>query len=192
MDLSQALILLYESLYQQLSLKSHFKFFLTVSDEILIEKFISWVNVSKQSRANPDFLIAFFEFQFSHYSGVQTKYGKNQIMFNWVIGPKAIERFEKRTISKRWLVRLKNKEIGLSLKEALKPVKIIKSYENKIYDFEEKEKQRFYNTPKGLLYCLTTTTLYNPMSKLCNECNNKEDCLKVLENEYPKLYNKRT
>jgi len=192
MDLSQALILLYESLYQQLSLKSHFKFFPTVSDEILIEKFISWVNVSKQSRANPDFLIAFFEFQFSHYSGVQTKYGKNQIMFNWVIGPKAIERFEKRTISKRWLVRLKNKEIGLSLKEALKPVKIIKSYENKIYDFEEKEKQRFYNTPKGLLYCLTTTTLYNPMSKLCNECNNKEDCLKVLENEYPKLYNKRT
>ena len=190
--LSQAIIQLYESLYQQLSLKSHFKFFPRHIDKMLMCRFIKWIKTNKKSHANADFLIAYFEFQFSHYKGVQNIYGVNSIMFSWVIGPKAIKRFEDRKVGMRWLVRLKNKEVGLNLKTVLKDFgKIKKPYENKIYDFEEKDKQRYYNTTQGFLYCLITTTLYNPISELCIKCINKKDCENMLKIEFPKLHKRR-
>lgn len=191
-NLSAVLVLLYESLYQQISLKSHYRFFPTYSDKIQICRFIKWVRVNKRTHANIDFLIAYFEFQFSHYEGVKTKYGKNQIMFNWIIGTKAILRFEQRKVSERWLVRLKNKNVGLNLKKVLekfdKPEKL---YVNKLYEFEEKEKNRYYNTPKGIMYCLTVTTLFNPISTVCLNCINKKDCKVILKENFPKLFTLR-
>jgi len=189
---SKAIILLYESLYQQISLKSHYRFFPTKLDKLQICKFIRWVRVNKRTANNVDFLIAYFEFQFSHYYGVQTKYGKNQIMFNWIIGQKAIQRYEQRDISKRWLVRLKNKNIKLNLKKVVNQFNKPKiKYENKLYNFEENEKKRYYNDPKGLFYCLITTTLYNPMSNLCLNCNNKEECKTLLKTEFPNTFKLR-
>lgn len=192
LKLSSAIILLYESLYQQISLKTHYRFLPNRTDKLLICKFIRWIRVNKKTHANVDFLIAYFEFQFSHYEGVQTSYGKNSIMFNWIIGPLAIKRFEQRKVSQRWLVRLKNKNIKLNLKKVLQNFdKVKKPYVNQIYPYEEQEKLRFYNTPKGFVYCLNTTTLYNPISEVCSKCKNRTDCIKTLKSEFPKLFELR-
>lgn len=189
MDLYTATIKLYEEFFRQVTLRSYFSYFPKLNDKILICKFIRWVNVNRASKANVAFLIGYFEFQFSHYSGVETRYGKNCIMMNWLIGAKAIKRFEERNVSKRWLVRLKLKEeVGLNLNKLFKENVKTKKTIVRLYPQEEQDKQRFYNKPEGFLFCLTTTTLYNPLSELCLNCVNKIDCMKVLEVDYNKTF----
>lgn len=190
MSLYECILKLYEEFYRQVSLKGHYVFYPSTNDKKLTCKFIRWIKNNKKSHANSSFLISYFEFQFSHYSGIETKYGKNQILFNWLIGPKAIERFEKRNVSKRWLVRLKmREEVDLNLNKAFKNFgKPKTTYVNKLYDYEENDKKRFYNKPQGFIFCLTTTTLFNPISQICLNCNNKIDCKKALQANINKLY----
>jgi hypothetical protein len=81
---------------------------------------------------------------------------------------------EKKKVSKKLH---KKKEVYSSLK-----------YLDKTTKFEEKEKERFFNTLKGFLYCIENTTLYNKRSNFCEECKFKKYCKKKLKDEYRVLY----
>ena len=57
---------------------------------------------------------------------------------------------------------------------------------------EETQKERFYNTEVGLLWCSENTTLWHPESHFCKACDFKEDCKQLQAEQYPTLYNKRS
>jgi hypothetical protein len=163
-------------------------------DQLLICKFIKYLDQNYKEQVDIVFLIDYFKFQFSHYVGIKTKYGTNAIMIQWIIGPKAIERWKTRDVRKKWIVRVKLKN-EVELKFVKTYNKILKqNSENRfiqLHKYEEDDKQRFHNTGNGFQYCLYNTTLYNPLSNLCLSCLNNDKCKKILSINHPNLYKQR-
>lgn len=194
LKLYPATIATYEELFQQATLNKNYKHKITRRDRLLICRFIKWINKKYHStQINESLLIQFFEFQFSRYSGIATPKGKNVILLHWIVGPKAIKEWENRVVKKRYLVTWRiNKEFKLQLKKAFVEVKVKSNiFLLKVSAYEEQSKVRFYNSPEGYVYCGQMTTLYNPLSDLCKECNYKQDCQERLKLNFEKLYKLR-
>lgn len=191
LQLYPATVAIYQELYKQAALHPNFKYKINKRDRSLICSFVGWLNKNyKPYQLNEAFLIQYFEYQFSRYSGVVTPKGKNNIMLNWLIGVKAQQAWSERKISKRYIVRWRcNKDFQLKLKTAFKKeIRVIDNPFLKLNPNEEHEKQRFYNKPTGYIYCADMTTLYNPASKLCEGCIFKAECIERLQLNLPKLY----
>src|SRR5882757_954109 len=122
MQLYPAIIAIYSHLFGQATLRTNYKLNPNKRERLLICKFIKFCQstYSKQ-QLQQDFLIGYFEFQFSRYSGIKTPHGKNNIMLNWLIGEKAINEWQKRNIKKRYYVKWRcNKDFKLTLNQAFK------------------------------------------------------------------------
>lgn len=188
---------LYTEFFRQVSLNGNFVYVPDgrgkKKDPLIICRFINWLNKEYNGQVDINFLIDYFRFQFSHYIGVKTSYGRNIIMIHWIIGQGAVKRWKERDVRKKWIVRVKLKnEVQLKLTSTYNKIK--RNKENiflKIYQYEENDKRRFYNTIKGFQYCLFTTTLYNPKSDLCSGCDFLIDCQDLLNVNHPKLYKLR-
>lgn len=199
MDIEKVIISLYQELFRQSTLNRNFVFIPTHNERVSIEKFSKWIEEKYfKSEIDTGFLIQYFEFQFSHYYGMTTRFGKNRVMLNWIVGKKAIERWEERDLSLKWTVKVKiNSEFTLNLKNTFKEevkkknIDLKSSFIIEINKNEEHYKQRFYNTLKGFAYCQLFTTLYNPKSSLCDKCTNKKLCTDILKNELPEFYKLR-
>lgn len=61
----------------------------------------------------------------------------------------------------------------------------------KLNQYEEKEKERFFNTEAGLLWCIEQTTLFNSNSKYCESCNFKTSCKEILRQRLTKINRQR-
>ena len=190
---------LYTEFFRQVSLNKDFVYVPDSKggykkDQLIICRFIKWLKTEYKEQADINFLIDYFKFQFSHYVGIKTAYGRNVIMLHWIIGEGAIKRWKERDVRKKWIVRVKLKnDVQLKLVNTYNK---IKKRDNKhiflkIYDYEEKDKQRFFNSVKGFQFCLHMTTLYNPKSKLCSSCDFCIDCQDILNVNHPKLYKLR-
>jgi len=59
------------------------------------------------------------------------------------------------------------------------------------YDYEEKLKKKFKEENTLLTSCLDFTTLYKPDSKICNDCEFKNDCIVILKDNFPQLHKAR-
>lgn len=148
----------------------------------------------KIESVDANFLITYFVYQvnFLINGGIEEKKNWNdKIVLTYIISKHAFE---------RWLSRNKDFDFTIRTSPFLKMYKINlleitnvlgKSEKDGLNRSEEHEKERFHNTLKGLTQCVLTTTLYNHRSKLCVTCNNKDDCKKLLENNYPELYKER-
>lgn len=195
----QLVVDIYEELYKQATLRPPgWEYKPSHADRQLIVDFIYWIEETYPHQTGVStFLIKYFEFQFSRYVGVRTKYGQNNIMMNWLIGPKARQEWKKRKINKRWLVRWRiNRDFKLRLYRAINSTiksqgELNKKVLNHIITYEEVEKARFLNEPKGYVYCALMTTLFNPRSKNCRICVFNKTCEQRLKNSYPKLYEQR-
>lgn len=191
---------LYQELFRQSSLNSSFCFVPDKRDRKILIKFCKHFKTQyKPFQLNVDLFVQYFEFQFSRYSGTYSRgYGKNKIMFSWVVGNKAIQAWEHRDISLNWKVKYKlNDEVVLRLRNVFKDVIKTRVKERNIELFtplseiEEVHKQKFYNLPHGIIYCDIMTTLYHKESKWCKNCVNSEECINRLSKLYPILYNIR-
>lgn len=196
MNLWNITIDLYQEMFRQCSLNSSFVFKPNKNEVKMTIKFIKFLKEKyKKHELNTDLLIQYFEYQFSRYSGTYSYgYGKNKIMYSWVVGIKAIESWNSRDISKKWLVQYKlNNEVVLRLKKTYKSKNNILRENKRLMNFvelspvEEIEKQRFYNTELGFVHCYNTTTLYHQKSIWCSGCDNKDKCVELLEKDYKKL-----
>lgn len=183
---------LYQHLYRKATLHSNFNYQTNRRDRLIICKFIKWINGAyKQHQINESLLIQFFEFQFSRYSGIVTPKGKNNILISWLIGPAAIKHWTSRNVKKRYLVTWRiNKDFKLHLKQTFTTIKVnrVPAYLLALNEYEEESKKRFHNKPEGYLYCKQMTTLYNPFSELCRDCDFKDDCIDRLKINFEELY----
>lgn len=199
MNLYKDVRLLYENLYKQCTQNKNYVYKSVDRDRKLILKFIVWI-IKKygKDKITNDLLIQYFEFQFSYYRGVITPSGKNSIMMNWIVGPMAIKRWEERNIKENHVVRwrVQRDNIKLSISDEVKKKKVNKAllfrYLKQINPIEEQEKLRYLNKRIGYIHCRDFTTLYNPNSEICNKkCAYKEQCIKRLKKNFPKLYKLR-
>lgn len=196
MNLYKDTCLLYETLYKQCTQNAKFKYTPNLNDKHLILKFVSWlVKNYQRSQITDSLLIQFFEFQFSHYRGVVTPNGRNSIMLNWVIGNKALDRWQNRNISNNKIIvwRVHVDGVKLSVFKPKRPHKaLLFRFLKQINPLEEQEKERFLNKKVGYLHCRNMTTLYNPKSEICSKrCAYKEYCIKRLKQNFEKLYKLR-
>lgn len=192
-------ILIYEELYKQCTLKRSFKLYIGKDVEGYLATFSQFLlQTYRLEEITYDLFIRYFEFQFSRYAGIKTRYGKNSILIHWLIGQKAIKLWQERDVKKNWIIKFKvKKDLNLKLRDTF-AVYVKEQTQKKLHqelvalnEFEEREKKMFFNKPEGFLWCITTTSAYNPRSKLCENCNNKIDCLNYLQNKQPKIYELR-
>jgi hypothetical protein len=130
------------------------------------------------------FLWNYFIFQYKGWSEKiehQSFKGNNgKIDLSYIIGKKAIERYE-----------LRNQEFdGMIFNTKFQKTYNItkyefneiynKSNENKKYNIETEYKKKFYNTDKGIILCNTYTIGYNS-NIYCQICKNKKICKEIIE-----------
>ncbi len=119
-------------------------------------------------------------------SGSERDYS-HSVRFSWIFGRAAIKRWNAlegvvRTRCVRKSLKTNHKINTLVHKSELSELL------NKIRPHEEAFKKEYYNTNRGLLWCIANTSLYFHRSPLCATCKFKMECKQILEKEYPRVY----
>lgn len=182
---------LFKIYYKKVSKKDNFKLFMSDNRAKMIENFIqSFKSITKSKILQEEYLSKYFDYQFNYWYKRDAKYGQGtSIQLEWIIGKKAIKRWEE--VDKKYLTWI----ISKNLKKDHKI--LIKKKQNKDYivtelnEVDELEKQRSFNTVKGFWNCLINTTLYNHKSIHCMECNKSSKCKDLLEKKHPLIFKKR-
>lgn len=116
--------------------------------------------------------------------------------YNWLFSKASIDRYRKQFMSAegksgvnyyidQWLDEAELSRsylVGVIAKSKPNPLK------NMVYmPSEEPIKQRFLNTPDGLMLCQASTTGWSPLSQTCGRCDNWVECGKITAKKYPEL-----
>ena len=109
------------------------------------------------------------------------------VRFNWIFGSAAVKRWNALNAETRtWVVR---NSLKTDYKiNTLKRITQVPELVIKLRPVEEKFKSEYYNTNRGLLWCIANTTLFHHRSSHCTTCKFKENCKEILKSEYPKIY----
>lgn len=181
----------YQHFYSHFYGNREYIFNTTPKSQKLIETFLDFYQKKSKGKTilGSNFLWKYFIFQFNYWDGIEIeeKNFSNRIVPAYILGLKAIERFEQRNQEFDWAI--ENTELvekykipKVQLNQTLKPIK----------DYNEKAiKQLNHGTDRGFNNCLVFTTLYNHREPLCLTCIFKDNCKKVLRGTYPSLYKKR-
>ena len=112
------------------------------------------------------------------------------VRFNWIFGSAAVKRWNALNAETRtWVVR---NSLKTDYKiNTLKCITQVPELVIKLRPVEEKFKSEYYNTNRGLLWCIANTTLFHHRSPNCIKCKFKENCKEILKSEYPKIYTAR-
>ena len=116
---------------------------------------------------------------------------KFNVRFSWIFGLAAIKRWNALPANARdFYVKnelKKDNSLKLNRKKSMRLTKLLKG----IRPIEERFKNEYLNSPRGLLWCKANTTLYNHMSSACTICEHKIECKEMLRVNMPELYKLR-
>lgn len=134
------------------------------------------------------FMFDYFSFQLNYWVNMDTRFGK-KIPLTWFIGKKAISRWFENTEDNQdlFFAHRTAEQLGLRYRPSEPPRR--KASELRAY--EETEKNRYFNSNKGFVHCLSETSLFNHNSKSCKKCDFQKDCKSVLKSRYYRVYLKR-
>ena len=144
--------------------------------------------MDKLGNVGEDYIRKFEEYGFQSWFNDSCKEDNTyNIRYSWIFGKPAIKRWNaltgdvrtkivRKSLKKR--VRINTLNNDTKLPELLNCVRAV----------EEKFKAAYYNTNRGLLWCVANTTLYHHRSVYCATCNFKDNCKEILKTEYPKVY----
>ena len=143
-------------------------------------------------RIGEDFIRRYIEYGLqSWFNDSMTETQKYNVRFSWVFGKAAIKRWNALDANTRQFC------VTTHLKQRFKVVRKKKSSTRltallkKVRPIEEKFKNEYLNTPRGLLWCKANTTLYNHKSSACAMCNYKDECKEMLLLNMPSVYKLR-
>lgn len=188
---------IYQEFRRAVSLNEDYVFQPTRNDESTLNKFLDYLDSKYDlSSLGIEYLVNWIESGFNHWFDMSTRFGVGEIMFNWIFGAKAIDRYEGIRVQDRKWHRFKRKirrEVGINILSKFRKIKIedLDEFLLGTNELEEANKKKFYNTVEGLIWCRANTTLYNHSSELCLFCSNKNDCKILLKEQLPNLYKKR-
>ena len=185
------------------------KYFFDYTENTSSNNFAKTIKTIHKEYLTVNWLFDYFNYQFTYWSYYrEQKYLKEGVApiskLHWILGEKALKRYNSRTkkdtyfyhssflpkykITKNEFIKyLEDKELFLEEEED-EEIKII---ENPLNEVEEKRKKIRYNTIEGFYNCIDQTSLFKFNSKLCSECNFKNQCKNLLKKRYPNIYQKR-
>jgi len=140
-----------------------------------------------QDKIGEDFIRKFIQYGFQSWfnDGSKKDYSRS-IKFNWVIGVTSIKRWEACSVRTNiFITRMSLKtdyKINNLPTESKFPELLLKLRPN-----EEKFKEAYLNSQKGMAWCIANTTLYFHKSSNCAVCKFKSECRNILKKEYPKI-----
>ena len=132
-----------------------------------------------------NFLYNYFIFQLDYWSNLETHFN-NTISLGWIIGKKALLRFEQRRDKNLYHSHVTARKLGVT-----KDMFFYSKENSDVVNLSTKEevaKEKYYNSGRGLGECLESTTLYNHKSPFCVGCKFKSDCKAILKSEYTKIF----
>lgn len=177
----------YNYFYCRVSGRMNYRFRPTRSEEAMIASFVTSVGES----AGAMYLFKYFCFQFHYWHNLDTMFGKGNVQFNWVIGKKAFERWKSNS-EHNWYsysTDLSNK-FGIRMADLVKEVKV-ELKQRVVVQHEDGDRMLYHNTPKGLIMCSDYTSMWEPLSKVCQSCTNVEECKIIMNSNYPSIYANR-
>lgn len=134
-----------------------------------------------------EFIRKFAQYGFQSWfnDGSDVDYSK-RIRFGWVFGMAAIKRWnalgaETNVYITRTDLKVKNKINNITTETKFPELLTV------LRPAEEKFKESYLNTQKGMAWCMANTTLYFHKSSNCVVCKFKCECKKVLKENYPKV-----
>lgn len=135
-----------------------------------ILSFHSLLQEKYRGSIDEDFLLNFIVFQFRIYENANTRLGRGKVYVNWILGKKALQRWEKKP--ENWLY-----WNNIFIKKHSIKIKMPKVEENlpSIKFTEHIERKRFYNQERGLIHC-RELDLFNRYSRECLKCIFKQIC----------------
>jgi len=176
-EIKEHIGILYEYFFVKMTGWKNYKFRPSDNQEKQISNFVKLLHKNYHLLSiGPNFLIDYYTFQFKYWSELDTRF-EGKVMLNWVVGKKALDRWDNKQSSWNYFLQEFIKRFNIDkdiLVAKLNGVKIV----NKI-PLQDIEKLRFYNTERGFVNCIEVTTLYNHRSKLCIFCKFKKDCKKL-------------
>ncbi len=206
-DYKELVIKLHEYFYREVCQYQDYMYTPSASDESSIKNFIeNYIWKEHGENAAIEYIINFFESSYNYWVEERqdtfkySQYGFSSIKLSWIIGKKAIKRYEKIKIkdSAHWsrFKRYIRSVVGTDVLDKFgveRDAKVITdtSFLTKVNTIEEGYKERFHNTEQGFLFCRSMTTLYFHKSEHCVLCKFKQDCKALLKDNWPKLYKKR-
>lgn len=193
------LIEFYPEYYKQVSGSKKYRFKLDDKRESQIDKFVDYVfEKIKPETIGEDLIRRYLQFAFGNMIGRENPWGKvNAFPLNWIIARAVLDKFFKAKGYEKYRRTKKLKSQGnsiLLIKSKTEKIEIEQQKQKfflNIKQHEEKEKEKFFNTEKGRVWCIDFTTLYNPKSKYCEDCKFKDSCINLLKTNFDGLYNIR-
>lgn len=168
-------------------IKNNSKFVYRITDRD-VAGWDAFVNYWGAARVGRDLIQRWTEYGFQSWfnSGTVKDYN-HAIRYNWVFnGGTAVKRWNALSGEARTLVVRKGVKQDFGVKHQ-KPTPVSAELLTVIRPAEERIKSRFFNTLRGIAWCVANTTLYNHKSRWCVLCKNKDDCLVTLKREYPSI-----
>ena len=170
---------LFEYFYSNLYNKN-FEFNPSKGQLTTIQKFIDKFN---NPSIGKEWLFKYYAFQFSYW--MELKYRKyNGVHISYILGKKAIERFNNRNENWEYFTDefISNYKLLIT--------KFYKRDFSKLPVLEEIEKNKYLDSNERLANCLAHTTLYNIKSRICVLCSKSKSCKEIQKMKYPNLNRK--
>ena len=120
-----------------------------------------------------------------------TESHKRNCRFSWIFGGEAIKRYNALNTKARAEVVRKGVQVDLREHIKVKTTTDASLMYLSVRNSEEKMKQEFHNTKRGITWCIANTTLFFHKSSLCASCMYKVDCKQMLKDNFPKIYKLR-
>lgn len=186
MNLEKTIITTYQYFFSKILKNSSYVFIPKKSELTLIESLIFFLSDSKnRNLITEDLIFIYFSFQFEYWSTKKTIYGNGKILFNWVVGKKAFERYSQTSINKRYYSEKYCRENKLNKSEIFSVINFDKDKKRNVDNLtfiENLERKRFLNTKIGLQNCVFFTSLFKEENITCIKCNSSIRCRIILNN----------
>lgn len=146
----------------------------------------------KKVAITEEFIRKFIEYGMQSWFNVDIDYTQRQnVRFSWIFGYKAIERWNALPANARqyYVSTQLKKDYKIKRKKSSSPR--LSALLTKVRPIEEKFKQEYLNTPRGLLWCTANTTLFLHKSPSCAVCEFKDECKENLKMNMPNVYKLR-
>lgn len=198
-EIKESVVDLYPKFFINLTGNTKYKFKLDDGKSRQIDLFINQIKKNtKIEGIDSSFLNEYFTFTFGRVKDKKFKGRKNAFPFSWIIGKNPLDIFLKTDKAKKYVLKKEFIKTAVIKDKVIKTTKEEKEEKEHKKDFllrlknhEENEKQKFYNSQKGFLWCVDFTTLHNPLSDLCQNCKFSEQCIELQKQNYKEVYRTR-
>lgn len=189
------------------------KYLFDYTESLSVYNFAKNIKTIHKEYLSVDWLFDYFNYQFTYWNfwlKNQKKQGnKNAMIYlHWIIGAKAVKRYNSRNKKDTYFYHSSFFPIYKITKEDYINFLFKKGYcleveevegeeeervlqENPLSEMEERRKKWKFNTIEGFYNCIEYTSLFRFNSKICFQCNFKEQCRNLLKKRYPKIYQGR-